>query len=86
MRRLFCCTSPWFSLGALSSGTYVHAFGLNAFLFAKIPANASARLNRVENQNHALSRLMGPPIDSFKSQFLRILVGVANPLALRSSV
>src|SRR5713101_1368487 len=53
IRRLFCCTFPRFSAGLLVSASYVHAFGLYAFLFAKIPANAFARLNRVENQNHA---------------------------------
>src|SRR2546428_5540833 len=64
MRRLFCCTLPRFSAGLLVSGTYVQALGLYAFALAKIPANAFERLNRVENQNHTLSFLIGPPIDS----------------------
>ena len=42
IRRLFCCTVPRFSAGLVVSATYVHAFGLYAFWFSKIPANAFA--------------------------------------------
>src|SRR5689334_4081826 len=86
IRRLFCCTLPLFSAGLLLSATYVHALGLYALAFAKRTANAAVRLKRVENQNHALSFLMGPPIDSFKSQVLSIFVGVGRPAAFSASV
>src|SRR5204863_2297254 len=72
IRRLFCCTCPLFTAGLPVSGTYVQAFGLYALALAKSPANADERLKRVENQNHTLSRLMGPPIDSLKSHVLSI--------------
>src|SRR5262249_4437862 len=81
IRRLFCWTLPLFSAGLLVSATYVHALGLYALAFAKSPANAADLLKRVENQNHALSFLIGPPIDSFRSQVLSILVGVGRPAA-----
>src|SRR5262249_31958275 len=79
IRRLFCCTLPLFSAGLLVSATYVHWLGLYALVLAKSPAYAAVRLKRVENQNHALSFLIGPPIDSFKSHELSILVGVGRP-------
>ena len=39
----------------------------------------------MENQNHTLSRLIGPPKASLKSKLLTILVGVARPAACSSS-
>src|SRR5258706_763499 len=86
IRRLFCWTFPRFVKGLLVSATYVHAFGLYALAFSKIPANADVRLKRVENQNHALSFLIGPPIDSLRSHLESILVRVGRPAFFSASV
>src|SRR5690242_6798814 len=50
-----------------------------------MPASPSTWLIRVENQNHTLSRLIGPPNDSLRSIVWSILVGVARPAAFNSS-
>ena len=43
-----------------------------------MPASPLTTLYRVENQNHTLSCLIGPPKASLKSKLLTILVGVAE--------
>ena len=53
--------------------------------FRNTDASFSVWLNRVENQNHTLSLLNGPPSDSFRSTALTILLGVGRPAARSSS-
>src|SRR5262245_52282199 len=52
-----------FQAGPLArSGSYVHTFGLPAFLLKNTGANVHARAYRKAPLNHTLSRLSGPPM------------------------
>src|SRR6185503_16612406 len=83
-RRLLLNCWPSLTAGVVV-GTYSHSLGLKALAFVKMPASFFTELYRVENQNHTLSRLIGPPNASLKSKLLTIFVGVGIPAARRSS-
>ena len=74
------CQVPLFSTSWVGSGSYSHAFGFHAFLFAKMPAGwLSMRVSRPVSQNHILSCLIWPPKAGLMSQFFLFFSGELNP-------
>src|SRR6266540_4040669 len=85
-RAFICAQTSSVPTGWLVSGSYVHAFGLPAFLFKNIGTVFAAPVYRNVEWYQSRLRRMGPPKAGLMSQIFLSALGVPRPLSRRSCV